>query len=58
MRSELLPGMTNAVRFPVERRARLCCMDPVLVAGGPVATHIRKPIHLPGTALPCRSIPR
>ena len=36
--------------------ARLCCMEPELVAGGPVATHIGKPPSLPcGTALPCRS---
>jgi hypothetical protein len=35
--------------------ARLCCMDLALVASGPVAAHIRKPRHFPGTALPCRS---
>ena len=33
----------------------LCCMDRGLVAGGRMATHIRKPIHLPETTLPCRS---
>jgi hypothetical protein len=32
-----------------EPRSRLCCTEPVLVAGGRVATHIGKPLHFLGS---------
>jgi hypothetical protein len=38
-----------------EPLARLCCMDPFVVAGGRGATHIAKPISISGSALLCRS---
>ena len=49
-------GLSRAALVGLDvEHLRPCCMDPVLVAGGPVAAHIRKPCHFPGTALPCRS---
>ena len=43
------------LRRPNVTLARLCCMDPFLVASDRVATQIGKPISLPGSSRPCRS---
>ena len=37
-------------------RKRVCCMDPFVVAGGWVATHIAKATPLPGSWI-CSAVP-
>jgi hypothetical protein len=32
-------------RWLDQRRLRLCCMEAAVLAGGPVAAHMRKPLH-------------